>query len=269
FVVNTILKEADLFCPNSVRINFTIYHTDYVSAWRLFKNGDLRVAATYSDQILKKSSETSPKISSLTPVVSGEVLFLYTTILTRMNSKKVKDMNLDLVLWKDQLELKDTDLRLRLDELILQTTRGIQPSESLERFLELQKSYLKEINETSIWEANVWSVKYAIFLSHINAYDWSGTGENKAKYFENAIKLVEQRSSKNAGLYLDILNNAAGDFYWRDSAYVKKALQIITQVTKLSNKELPDNLAGIYAYNKIIMSVYSVNKQKSINCILN
>ncbi|RDF91707.1 ABC transporter ATP-binding protein, partial [Lacticaseibacillus paracasei] len=23
---NTILKEADLFCPNSVRINFTIYH---------------------------------------------------------------------------------------------------------------------------------------------------------------------------------------------------------------------------------------------------
>ncbi|MCT3526818.1 hypothetical protein EFR55_03170, partial [Latilactobacillus curvatus] len=25
FVVNTILKEADLFCPNSVRINFTIY----------------------------------------------------------------------------------------------------------------------------------------------------------------------------------------------------------------------------------------------------
>ncbi|RNE24831.1 hypothetical protein [Lacticaseibacillus paracasei] len=28
FVVNTILKEADLFCPNSVRINFTIYHKD-------------------------------------------------------------------------------------------------------------------------------------------------------------------------------------------------------------------------------------------------
>lgn len=30
-MVNTILKEADLFCPNSVRINFTIYH--------LFKSG--------------------------------------------------------------------------------------------------------------------------------------------------------------------------------------------------------------------------------------
>ncbi|MCT3227130.1 ABC transporter ATP-binding protein [Lactiplantibacillus plantarum] len=26
-MVNTILKEADLFCPNGVRINFTIYHT--------------------------------------------------------------------------------------------------------------------------------------------------------------------------------------------------------------------------------------------------
>ncbi|KAF0492769.1 ABC transporter ATP-binding protein [Pediococcus acidilactici] len=24
-MVNTILKEADLFCPNSVRINFTVY----------------------------------------------------------------------------------------------------------------------------------------------------------------------------------------------------------------------------------------------------
>ncbi|MCL1563585.1 hypothetical protein DTJ06_09025 [Parasaccharibacter sp. TMW 2.1886] len=28
-MVNTILKEADLFCPNSVRINFTIYQTYY------------------------------------------------------------------------------------------------------------------------------------------------------------------------------------------------------------------------------------------------
>ncbi|WP_305774921.1 hypothetical protein, partial [Lactiplantibacillus plantarum] len=30
FVVNTILKEADLFCPNSVRINFTIYRITIV-----------------------------------------------------------------------------------------------------------------------------------------------------------------------------------------------------------------------------------------------
>ncbi|MDN7037720.1 ABC transporter ATP-binding protein [Lactiplantibacillus plantarum] len=27
-MVNTILKEADLFCPNSVRINFTIYRVN-------------------------------------------------------------------------------------------------------------------------------------------------------------------------------------------------------------------------------------------------
>ncbi|TLQ21989.1 ABC transporter ATP-binding protein [Lactiplantibacillus plantarum] len=29
-MVNTILKEADLFCPNSVRINFTIYHISFI-----------------------------------------------------------------------------------------------------------------------------------------------------------------------------------------------------------------------------------------------
>ncbi|MCT3525615.1 ABC transporter ATP-binding protein [Latilactobacillus curvatus] len=28
-MVNTILKEADLFCPNSVRINFTSYHYSF------------------------------------------------------------------------------------------------------------------------------------------------------------------------------------------------------------------------------------------------
>ncbi|MCT0196255.1 ABC transporter ATP-binding protein [Lactiplantibacillus plantarum] len=32
-MVNTILKEADLFCPNSVRITFTIYQSskDFVN----------------------------------------------------------------------------------------------------------------------------------------------------------------------------------------------------------------------------------------------
>ncbi|AVV99945.1 ABC transporter ATP-binding protein [Lactiplantibacillus plantarum] len=30
-MVNTILKEADLFCPNSVRINFTIYRLNCLS----------------------------------------------------------------------------------------------------------------------------------------------------------------------------------------------------------------------------------------------
>ncbi|KAL3946582.1 ABC transporter ATP-binding protein [Lactobacillus hilgardii] len=29
-MVNTILKEADLFCPNSVRINFTIYQINHL-----------------------------------------------------------------------------------------------------------------------------------------------------------------------------------------------------------------------------------------------
>ncbi|KZU92723.1 Aspartate aminotransferase [Lactiplantibacillus plantarum] len=30
-MVNTILKEADLFCPNSVRINFTIYQLYFLT----------------------------------------------------------------------------------------------------------------------------------------------------------------------------------------------------------------------------------------------
>ena len=34
-MVNTILKEADLFCPNSVRINFTIYHKTKVNTSNL------------------------------------------------------------------------------------------------------------------------------------------------------------------------------------------------------------------------------------------
>ncbi|MCG0732337.1 prophage Lp3 protein 8, helicase [Lactiplantibacillus plantarum] len=35
-MVNTILKEADLFCPNSVRINFTIYHLKDATGERRF-----------------------------------------------------------------------------------------------------------------------------------------------------------------------------------------------------------------------------------------
>ncbi|SMS14393.1 hypothetical protein LZ3411_1343 [Levilactobacillus zymae] len=31
---NTILKEADLFCPNSVRINFTIYLIPLLTKFR-------------------------------------------------------------------------------------------------------------------------------------------------------------------------------------------------------------------------------------------
>ncbi|MCT2885957.1 ABC transporter ATP-binding protein [Levilactobacillus brevis] len=32
-MVNTILKEADFFCPNSVRINFTIYRIQIKIPW--------------------------------------------------------------------------------------------------------------------------------------------------------------------------------------------------------------------------------------------
>ncbi|MCT3575514.1 ABC transporter ATP-binding protein [Levilactobacillus brevis] len=38
-MVNTILKEADLFCPNSVRINFTIYQVDVLSCLRVGRRG--------------------------------------------------------------------------------------------------------------------------------------------------------------------------------------------------------------------------------------
>ncbi|MCG0822537.1 hypothetical protein IMAU20013_02356 [Lactiplantibacillus plantarum] len=34
-MVNTILKEADLFCPNSVRINFTIYRFSIMSTLKI------------------------------------------------------------------------------------------------------------------------------------------------------------------------------------------------------------------------------------------
>ena len=37
-MVNTILKEADLFCPNSVRINFTIYQSNKMSQSDLAKS---------------------------------------------------------------------------------------------------------------------------------------------------------------------------------------------------------------------------------------
>ncbi len=39
-MVNTILKEADLFCPNSVRINFTIYRTHTVSVLNIRINSN-------------------------------------------------------------------------------------------------------------------------------------------------------------------------------------------------------------------------------------
>ncbi|MDN7035336.1 ABC transporter ATP-binding protein [Lactiplantibacillus plantarum] len=39
-MVNTILREADLFCPNSVRINFTIYHLSKIEGSSIICSSD-------------------------------------------------------------------------------------------------------------------------------------------------------------------------------------------------------------------------------------
>ncbi|SMS14926.1 Aspartate aminotransferase [Levilactobacillus zymae] len=44
-MVNTILKEADLFCPNSVRINFTIYQIRKWAKRQFLKNSEKGAAA--------------------------------------------------------------------------------------------------------------------------------------------------------------------------------------------------------------------------------
>ncbi|MGY5275432.1 hypothetical protein ACW9VW_11325, partial [Lactiplantibacillus plantarum] len=59
FVVNTILKEADLFCPNSVRINFTIYLLLY-TLMIAFKKTFINVQKT---PINVKKSELSPELN--------------------------------------------------------------------------------------------------------------------------------------------------------------------------------------------------------------
>ena len=60
-MVNTILKEADLFCPNSVRINFTIYHT--------LKDFKLQVIPINDDDITLQTP--SAKIGAEIDCVSG------------------------------------------------------------------------------------------------------------------------------------------------------------------------------------------------------
>ncbi|WP_251933208.1 hypothetical protein, partial [Levilactobacillus brevis] len=60
-MVNTILKEADLFCPNSVRINFTIYHkyADIkIKVKKITEDGKCRGRLTYGyrrvqDELIK------------------------------------------------------------------------------------------------------------------------------------------------------------------------------------------------------------------------
>ncbi|MBC6383490.1 hypothetical protein ERK20_11395 [Lactiplantibacillus plantarum] len=53
-MVNTILKEADLFCPNSVRINFTIYHKKALDAFKKFK---MSKYSSYTDSEAKDTAK--------------------------------------------------------------------------------------------------------------------------------------------------------------------------------------------------------------------
>ncbi|MCT0161506.1 hypothetical protein EFM55_03885, partial [Lactiplantibacillus pentosus] len=61
FVVNTILKEADLFCPNSVRINFTIYHKrSYINVIKPLTSGiNISWSNIISSTRLTSSNHTS------------------------------------------------------------------------------------------------------------------------------------------------------------------------------------------------------------------
>ena len=65
-MVNTILKEADLFCPNSVRINFTIYHKanrEFISHAPKNSEGDFSKMFTRSDDPNKPDAyDTIPDI---------------------------------------------------------------------------------------------------------------------------------------------------------------------------------------------------------------
>ncbi|SMS15527.1 hypothetical protein [Levilactobacillus zymae] len=69
-MVNTILKEADLFCPNSVRINFTIYHKlnekEVASA--------VRAAAAKMEALKDQATDTTTSAASgdpITPTVAA------------------------------------------------------------------------------------------------------------------------------------------------------------------------------------------------------
>ncbi|KAF0414454.1 hypothetical protein GBO77_04950 [Pediococcus acidilactici] len=59
-MVNTILKEADLFCPNSVRINFTIY----LKYKLLFKTGLTRIYLRNS----KNTYNSSTRLNHVLPL---------------------------------------------------------------------------------------------------------------------------------------------------------------------------------------------------------
>ena len=73
-MVNTILREADLFCPNSVRINFTIYLNGYKSYNYTDVARALGKKFTPSTINLGASKSDHSKIFQVT--IGGKVAFL-------------------------------------------------------------------------------------------------------------------------------------------------------------------------------------------------
>ncbi|WP_057897050.1 DUF4065 domain-containing protein, partial [Companilactobacillus crustorum] len=74
--------EADLFCPNSVRINFTIYHNQadslYDRPFLVWRYGPVEkdIYETYrvygSDPIVEKHSQ-NPELKALNPFIENEL----------------------------------------------------------------------------------------------------------------------------------------------------------------------------------------------------
>ncbi|WP_128518805.1 hypothetical protein [Lactobacillus paracasei] len=73
-MVNTILKEADLFCPNSVRINFTIYHI------RTYGTQQLLVLNNFSDKTM--TVPLPEKFQTAKVLITNEATLTPTAIMT-------------------------------------------------------------------------------------------------------------------------------------------------------------------------------------------
>ena len=88
-MVNTILKEADLFCPNSVRINFTIYHRSIFISIRYSQDfKDLPVKLHHEGRSLKSlAEEFGPSKDSIAIWVKQA-----TPIMIKGQSKTLKDV---------------------------------------------------------------------------------------------------------------------------------------------------------------------------------
>ena len=77
-MVNTILKEADLFCPNSVRINFTIYHKNCMRVIGERKSGFITILATFSYILAACFAESL--LTNATCVIFGLLLGYYLNV---------------------------------------------------------------------------------------------------------------------------------------------------------------------------------------------